>query len=79
MRAGHGQAALHGRPLPKRRQRPLHLYKALELHQFARAVAGQGQPAATGQDGIASLAVALAVRQAARTGTRQTVQYGAPA
>ncbi|PTE14077.1 Gfo/Idh/MocA family protein [Pseudogemmobacter blasticus] len=49
------------------------------VRQFARAVAGQGQPAATGHDGIASLAVALAVRQAARTGTRQTVQYGATA
>ena len=43
------------------------------VRDFAAAVAGQGRPAATGEDGIASLAVALAVREAARTGQRQTV------
>jgi 1,5-anhydro-D-fructose reductase (1,5-anhydro-D-mannitol-forming) len=42
---------------------------------FLAAVAGQGRPAATGDDGVASLAVALAVREAARTGIRQTVSY----
>jgi 1,5-anhydro-D-fructose reductase (1,5-anhydro-D-mannitol-forming) len=43
---------------------------------FLSAVAGTGQPAATGDDGVASLAVALAVRAAARTGNRQVVDYG---
>jgi 1,5-anhydro-D-fructose reductase (1,5-anhydro-D-mannitol-forming) len=45
------------------------------VQDFLAAVAGRGQPAATGEDGIASLAVALAVREAARTGTRQIVDY----
>jgi 1,5-anhydro-D-fructose reductase (1,5-anhydro-D-mannitol-forming) len=40
---------------------------------FAAACAGRGRPAATGEDGIASLAVALAVRAAAGTGHRQEV------
>jgi 1,5-anhydro-D-fructose reductase (1,5-anhydro-D-mannitol-forming) len=44
---------------------------------FLAAVAGQGAPAATGQDGVASLAVALAVREAALTGQRQPVQVPA--
>lgn len=43
------------------------------VQDFAAAVAGRSRPAATGEDGIASLAVALAVREAARTGQRQTV------
>ncbi len=43
---------------------------------FLAAVAGTGQPAATGWDGVASLAVALAVREAARSGIRQQVDYG---
>ena len=43
---------------------------------FLAAVAGTGQPAASGADGVASLAVALAVREAARTGIRQVVDYG---
>ncbi|MDP3197947.1 Gfo/Idh/MocA family protein [Tabrizicola sp.] len=42
---------------------------------FLAAVEGKGQPAATGWDGVASLAVALAVRKAARTGIRQVVDY----
>jgi 1,5-anhydro-D-fructose reductase (1,5-anhydro-D-mannitol-forming) len=46
------------------------------LRAFASAASGQGQPAATGWDGVASLAVALAVREAARTGKRQAVDYG---
>jgi 1,5-anhydro-D-fructose reductase (1,5-anhydro-D-mannitol-forming) len=46
------------------------------LQDFLSAVAGKGQPAATGRDGVASLAVALAVREAARTGIRQEVDYG---
>ncbi|MFD1796353.1 Gfo/Idh/MocA family oxidoreductase [Paracoccus aurantiacus] len=43
---------------------------------FGEAVAGKGQPAATGRDGIASLAVALAVARAAETGQRTAVDYG---
>ncbi|HEY6917776.1 MAG TPA: Gfo/Idh/MocA family oxidoreductase [Tabrizicola sp.] len=45
------------------------------LIDFLAATEGKGQPAATGWDGVASLAVALAVREAARTGTRQHVDY----
>jgi 1,5-anhydro-D-fructose reductase (1,5-anhydro-D-mannitol-forming) len=44
--------------------------------RFADAVAGKGPPAADGRDGVKSLAVALAVRKAAQTGQRQTVDYG---
>lgn len=43
---------------------------------FLAATQGKGQPAATGWDGVASLAVALAVREAARTGQRQSIDYG---
>ena len=46
------------------------------VRQFADAVAGKGQVAASGRDGIKSLAVALAVRDAARTGSRLHVNYG---
>lgn len=55
---------------------PAHDLYVQGLQDFAAAVAGAGQPAATGRDGVASLAVALAVREAARTGLRQTVDYG---
>lgn len=47
------------------------------VQDFVAATACNGRPAATGWDGVASLAVALAVREAARTGVRQTVSYGA--
>ena len=43
------------------------------VQRFTEAMQGKGQPAATGQDGIRSLAVAMAVREAAQTGIRQTV------
>lgn len=43
---------------------------------FADAVAGKGRPSADGRDGVASLAVAEAVAEAARTGRRTTVNYG---
>lgn len=49
------------------------------VQDFLAAVAGKGRPAADGADGVASLAVALAVREAARTGVRQAVDYGVPA
>jgi 1,5-anhydro-D-fructose reductase (1,5-anhydro-D-mannitol-forming) len=40
---------------------------------FEAAVRGEGRPTATGQDGVASLAVALAARESARTGQRRPV------
>ncbi len=43
---------------------------------FVAAVQGEGRPAATGEDGVKSLAVALAVREAAASGRRVTVGYG---
>lgn len=49
---------------------------ARALDAFARAAAGDGRPAADGIDGVKSLAVALAVRQAAETGARVRVDYG---
>jgi 1,5-anhydro-D-fructose reductase (1,5-anhydro-D-mannitol-forming) len=42
------------------------------VHCFNAAIRGEGEPAATGADGVQSLAVALAVREAAATG--QTVR-----
>ncbi|GBQ82444.1 oxidoreductase [Gluconacetobacter johannae DSM 13595] len=41
-------------------------HRALEL--FTDAIHGGGLPAATGEDGVASLAIALALRESARTG-----------
>lgn len=43
---------------------------------FYAAVAGTGAPAASGPDGIKSLAVALAVRAAAQSGQKVAVSYG---
>lgn len=43
---------------------------------FADAVAGKGRPAADGRDGVASLAVAQAVAEAATSGQRTAVNYG---
>ncbi len=44
--------------------------------KFLEAVAGTGQPAADGIDGVKSLAVALAVREAAERGVKVRVDYG---
>lgn len=44
---------------------------------FNRAVRGDGTPAATAEDGVRSLAVALAVDESARTGKTIHVDYGA--
>lgn len=44
--------------------------------KFVDAVRGKGQPAATGVDGVKSLAVAMAVKEAAQTGQRVHVNYG---
>lgn len=43
---------------------------------FSDAVAGRGDPAADGRDGVCSLAVAQAVAEAARSGRRTDVDYG---
>lgn len=48
-----------------------------DVTDFPAAVAGQGSPAATGGDGVASLVVALAVREAAGNGQRQSVKVRA--
>lgn len=42
---------------------------------FTEAVAGRGRPSADGVDGVKSLAVAMAVREAARTGRAVRVGY----
>ncbi|WP_269583293.1 Gfo/Idh/MocA family protein [Roseibium sp. Sym1] len=46
------------------------------LGLFRGAVAGKGAPSADGVDGIKSLAVALAVREAAQSGRAVAVDYG---
>ena len=46
------------------------------LRSFHDAVAGNGSPAATGEDGIWSLATALAVMESSKTGTAVKVQPG---
>ncbi len=46
------------------------------VKRFADAIAGKGQPAATGTDGVKSLAVAEAVKRAAVSGGRVAVDYG---
>ncbi|WBU65289.1 Gfo/Idh/MocA family protein [Paracoccus aerodenitrificans] len=46
------------------------------VRAFGDAVQGKGRPAADGRDGVASLAVALAVSEAAETGQRTRVDYG---
>jgi 1,5-anhydro-D-fructose reductase (1,5-anhydro-D-mannitol-forming) len=43
------------------------------VRRFAAAVAGDGEPAASGADGVRSLAVALAVEESLRTGRRADV------
>ena len=46
------------------------------VQQFAEATVGHGPVAADGTDGVKSLAIALAVRAAAASGTRVAVDYG---
>ncbi|MEP3047105.1 MAG: Gfo/Idh/MocA family oxidoreductase [Roseibium sp.] len=46
------------------------------LGLFLKAVKGSGKPSADGVDGIKSLAVALAVREAAQSGHSVSVDYG---
>jgi len=45
------------------------------VRAFVRAIRGEGPPAASGEDGVRSLATALAVLEAARTGRRTAVRF----
>ena len=45
------------------------------IRHFNDAVRGHGQPFITGEDGIRSLAVGLAVQESAKTGQRVPVRY----
>jgi predicted dehydrogenase len=45
------------------------------LAAFNSAVRGEGQPSATGEDGVRSLAIALAVLKSARTGEQVEIHY----
>lgn len=46
------------------------------ISKFHAAIAGNGKPAASGEDGLWSLAAGLAVAKAAKTGTVQTIDPG---
>jgi len=48
---------------------------ARALRAFVGAIRGEGAPSATGEDGVRSLATALAVLEASRTGRRTTIQF----
>ena len=48
---------------------------ARSVRQFLAAVAGEGQPAASGEDGLRSLATALAVLESCHSGRRTAVRY----
>ena len=54
-----------------------HDLRTENLRQFEAAGIGQGVPAATGHDGLASLARFEAVREAAQPDTRVAVNYRA--
>ncbi|POF30873.1 Gfo/Idh/MocA family protein [Roseibium marinum] len=53
-----------------------HNLYARAVAMFCDAVAGKGRPSASGVDGVKSLAVAEAVAEAARSGSRVSVDYG---
>jgi 1,5-anhydro-D-fructose reductase (1,5-anhydro-D-mannitol-forming) len=48
---------------------------ARALRAFVGAIRGEGAPSATGEDGVRSLATALAVLEASRTGRRTAIQF----
>ncbi len=58
---------------------PDHNLYHMGVSEFVAAAAGKGRPAATGWDGVKSLAVAEAVAEAARTGRQTAVNYGGAA
>lgn len=45
------------------------------VRRFSEAISTNGRPASTGLDGVKSLLVATAVREAARSGVSQTIDY----
>jgi 1,5-anhydro-D-fructose reductase (1,5-anhydro-D-mannitol-forming) len=49
---------------------------ARALRAFHAAIRGEGAPAATGEDGVRSLAIALAARQAAASGRLVAIDPG---
>jgi 1,5-anhydro-D-fructose reductase (1,5-anhydro-D-mannitol-forming) len=57
---------------------PQNLYEDI-VRNFLAAIRGEEAVAASGEDGVRSLAVALAVRESARTGKATDVDYGAHA
>ena len=62
----------------KREEVDLGPHENLYAHQvrhFNAAVHGQGMPFATGEDGVRSLAVAMAVLESTKTGQRVAVRY----
>jgi len=48
---------------------------ARAMRAFVGAIRGEGAPSASGEDGVRSLATALAVLEAARTGRRTAVRF----
>ncbi len=48
----------------------------LSVRAFVESVYGRGVPTANGEDGVASLAVAIAIRESAEAGKRVRVKYG---
>jgi 1,5-anhydro-D-fructose reductase (1,5-anhydro-D-mannitol-forming) len=62
----------------KREEVDLGPHENLYAHQvrhFNAAVLGQGKPFATGEDGVRSLAVAMAVLESTRSGERVAIRY----
>ncbi len=71
--APHGQVFLRqGKQMTEVTVEPANLYEGT-INQFNTAVLDGGLPAATGWDGVCSLAGALAVRKSAETGTKVVI------
>jgi len=51
-------------------------YYVRGVRAFHDAIAGKGRPTSTGEDGVVSLAVALAALESARTGRVSTIDAG---
>jgi 1,5-anhydro-D-fructose reductase (1,5-anhydro-D-mannitol-forming) len=71
-----GEVVLVGKDGQRTISYPDHNLYARAIGLFADAVAGKGRPAADGVDGVKSLAVALAVREAAASGRAVRINYG---
>jgi 1,5-anhydro-D-fructose reductase (1,5-anhydro-D-mannitol-forming) len=48
---------------------------ARALRAFSAAIRGEGQPSASGEDGVRALAAALAVLESTRSGRQVAVRY----